>query len=70
MPKQKPHKGLLKRIRVTASGKVKAQRAFSGHLNSHMTGKKLRQLRLKRLLKSGDIKRVSAMLCRRLRPGG
>ena len=32
MPKQKPHKGLLKRVRITKSGKIKMHRAFGRHL--------------------------------------
>ena len=31
MSKLKPNKGLLKRIRITANGKVKVRRAFGGH---------------------------------------
>jgi len=66
MPKQKPHKGLLKRVRVTAKGRVKSKRAFSSHLNSHKSGKRMRQLRLKRLLKATDIRRAAKMLHRSL----
>lgn len=62
----KPNKGLLKRVKITARGKVKWRKPCKGHLNSHMSGKKLRQLNSKALAKRGDIKRLSAMLGRPL----
>lgn len=68
MGKLKSHKGLLKRIRITGTGKVKFKRAFSSHLNSHMTGDKIRKLKQKRCAKRGDIGRLEAMLHRRLTP--
>ena len=42
---QKTHKGILKRCRVTASGKVKFKRSFTGHLMSSKTGNRKRHLR-------------------------
>jgi len=45
MPKQKTHKGLAKRVRVSANGKIKRKRAFGGHLMSGKSGKRLRSLR-------------------------
>ena len=46
MPKQKTHKGLKKRVRVTAKGKVKRSRkAFTGHLMSGRSAKHRRRLR-------------------------
>ncbi|PKL49183.1 MAG: 50S ribosomal protein L35 [Planctomycetes bacterium HGW-Planctomycetes-1] len=45
MPKKKTHKGLKKRVKVTASGKVKAHRSFTGHLMSGKSSKRRRQLR-------------------------
>ena len=69
MPKMKSHKGLLKRVKVTANGKVKFKRSFSGHLMSHKTGQKKQQLRHSRCAKSGDIGRLEKMLHRPLTPG-
>ena len=66
MPKLKSHKGLLKRIKVTAKGKVKYRKAFTGHLMSHKSGSKLMQLRNKGLAKAGDIHRLECMLHRPL----
>lgn len=69
MPKLKPHKGLLKRVRVTAKGKVKYHRSGKGHLLSHKPGHKRRDLRGTSLLTGGDIVRVEKMLHRPLTPG-
>lgn len=69
MPKLKSHKGLTKRIKVTASGKVKFKKAFSGHLMSHKSGKKCRHLQLKSLATKSDLGRLSAMLHRPLKRG-
>ncbi len=44
MPKQKTHKGLSKRVKVTASGKVKHKRTGCGHLMSGKTAKRKRRL--------------------------
>jgi len=45
MPKQKPHKGLRKRVKITATGKLVHKRAFGGHLMSGKSGKRRRNLR-------------------------
>jgi len=45
MPKQKTHKGMKKRFKITATGKAVHRRAFRGHIMSHKGGKKVRQLR-------------------------
>jgi large subunit ribosomal protein L35 len=67
MPKNKKHKGLLKRIRVSATGKVKHRSANHKHLSSHKSGKRLRQLRKDRYLADADVKRYEKLLFRRLR---
>lgn len=66
MPKLKSHKGLLKRIRITGTGKVKFKKAFTGHLRSHKSGSTLMKLRSKALAKAGDIRRLEGMLHRPL----
>lgn len=66
MHKQKPNKGLGKRVRVTAKGKVKFRKAFNGHLRSHKTGKKIRQLRRKGLASAPDIPRLRKLLGQRV----
>ncbi len=45
MPKQKTHKGLSKRVKLTASGKLKHRTNFTGHLMSSKNGKRRRALR-------------------------
>jgi large subunit ribosomal protein L35 len=45
MPKQKTHKGLAKRFKVTANGKVKYKKSFAGHLMSGKSGSRKRHLR-------------------------
>ena len=44
MPKQKTHKGLAKRVKITASGRVKRQRAGGGHLMSGKSAKRQRRV--------------------------
>jgi len=44
MPKQKTHKGLSKRIKITASGKVKHRRAGGSHLMSGKRAKRRRRI--------------------------
>ena len=51
MPKLKTHKGIKKRFKVSATGKVSHKRCGSSHLNSHKSGKKVRRLRKKSFLK-------------------
>jgi large subunit ribosomal protein L35 len=45
MPKQKTHKGLVKRLKVSAGGKVMRKKAGKGHLMSGKSGGRKRSLR-------------------------
>ena len=45
MPKHKTHKGLKKRFRLTAGGKLKHRAAGTSHLASRKTQKRKRNLR-------------------------
>jgi large subunit ribosomal protein L35 len=45
MPKQKTHKGVKKRFRVTAKGKVKHRQSGTSHLAARKTHKRKRLLR-------------------------
>ena len=45
MPKLKTHKGMKKRFKVSATGKVSHKRCGSSHLMSHKNGKRIRRLR-------------------------
>ncbi len=58
MPKMKTHKGTKKRVRVTASGKIKHRRSNTGHLMSGKSGKRRRSLRQRGVLKSSFAKRM------------
>ena len=67
MSKNKPHKGIMKRVRVSKTGKVRHRSAYHKHLSSHKSGKRLRQLRQDPYLTSGEAKRFEKLLFRRLR---
>ena len=45
MPKQKTHKGIKKRFRLTASGKAKHRHSGTSHLAYRLTKKQRRNLR-------------------------
>ncbi|MCG3125500.1 MAG: 50S ribosomal protein L35 [Phycisphaerae bacterium] len=45
MPKLKPHKGLRKRVRVSANGKISYRRSHTGHLMSNKSGRRKQRLR-------------------------
>ena len=45
MPKQKTHKGVKKRFRTTATGKVKHRQAGTSHLAARKSHKRKRMLR-------------------------
>lgn len=62
MPKQKVHKGLKKRVKITASGKVKRRKAFSGHLMSSKNAKRRRRLSEPTLLSKSFTKTAKIML--------
>jgi len=66
MPKNKPNKGLLKRIRITKTGRVKSKPAFGRHLRSHKSGDLLRSYRRAKFAHSADVKRAAGMLHRRI----
>jgi large subunit ribosomal protein L35 len=51
MPKLKTHKGMKKRFKISATGKVSHKRCGSSHLNSHKSGKRVRRLRKPSTLK-------------------
>jgi large subunit ribosomal protein L35 len=67
MPKNKQHKGLKKRIRISKTGKVRHASCYHKHLRSGKGGKRLRQLRQDRFMANPDAKRLEKLLFRRLR---
>ena len=59
MPKMKTHKGMKKRFKISANGKVLHKRAGSSHLMSHKSGKQVRRLRKKAALTvTAEAKRI------------
>ncbi|MFO8007230.1 MAG: 50S ribosomal protein L35 [Candidatus Brocadiia bacterium] len=50
----KTHKGIQKRMKRTASGKVLRGRNYSRHLRSHKSAKRKRELRKWKELADGD----------------
>jgi len=67
MPKNKVHKGLLKRVKVSKTGKVKYKTCGSSHLRSHKSPNTLLRLRKRKSAPSAEAKRMSKLLHRRLR---
>lgn len=67
MAGNKSHKGTLKRIRLTRTGKVRHKTAGTGHLKSRKSPKRLRQLRRDKYVSASDAKRMSDLLHTRLR---
>ena len=65
MPKQKTHKGMQKRFKLTASGKAKHRKAFRGHRLSHKGAKRVRQLRQDAVMTGNQ----AVMIVNALRPG-
>lgn len=47
MSKFKPHKGLRKRVTISANGKVRRRKSFAGHLMSGKSGRRCQRLRRK-----------------------
>ncbi|MHC4065462.1 MAG: 50S ribosomal protein L35 [Planctomycetota bacterium] len=56
MPKMKTHKGVKRRVKITARGKVRHKRSFASHLMSGKSGKRVRRARRPNFL-SGPIAR-------------
>jgi len=63
MPKQKTHKGLAKRVKVTANGKVKHRHAGSGHLMSSKNAKRRRRLSQPTVACTAIVDTMKAKLC-------
>ena len=60
--KHKTHKGLAKRVRVTARGKVKRKASFGGHLMSGKSGKRRRRVSGLIVMKKSDANRTKRAL--------
>ena len=62
MPKMKTHKGIKRRIRLTATGKLRFKRSFASHLMSGKSGKRARQARRPSFLSGSVAKKISEAL--------
>ena len=66
MPKMKTHKGMKKRFKISATGKVSHKRCGSSHLNSHKSGKRIRRLRKSTQIKNtAEARRIRFALLRK-----
>jgi len=62
MPKQKTHKGLSKRIKITATGKVRHKRTGGGHLMSGKNAKRRRRVSSSSIMKGAAAKTIKIEL--------
>lgn len=62
MPKIKSHRAARKRMRLTASGKVKTGSAFTSHLLTNRSAKRKRKLRRGGILSAADSKKVRQLI--------
>jgi large subunit ribosomal protein L35 len=62
MPKMKVHKGLKKRVKATAHGKVRYSKSFAGHLMSAKSGDRKRRLRRPGLLTGAVAAKIKKMI--------
>lgn len=62
MPKMKTHRGAAKRLKKTASGKLKRGHAYHSHILTKKSPKRKRNLRQSALVSKGDEKRMTRLL--------
>lgn len=62
MPKLKTHKGLAKRVRLTATGKAKRGHSHARHILTKKTSKRKRNLDIDTLVAEADMVRIISML--------
>lgn len=62
MPKIKTRRGAAKRFKLTATGKIKREHAFLGHILTKKTRKRKRQLRQTGYVADADAPRIKKML--------
>ncbi len=63
MPKQKTHKGIKKRFKISANGKVLHRSAGTSHLAARMSQKRKRKLRGTTVLDGAEAVRIKKSLC-------
>ena len=62
MPKLKTHRGMAKRVKLTAHGRVKRARAFHSHLLSSKSPKRKRNLSKGTLVHSTQEKTIKSLV--------
>ena len=62
MPKMKSNRAAKKRFKVTASGKIKREKAYKSHILTKKSPKRKRNLREATLVSKGDSGRVKRMV--------
>lgn len=62
MPKIKTHKGILKRVKKTGTGKVKRTKAFRSHILTKKSAKRKRGLRQPAFVHESMEKKYSRLL--------
>lgn len=62
MPKMKTKGSAKKRFKLTASGKIKREKAYKSHILTKKTRKTKRNLRQSTLVSTADMTRVQKML--------
>jgi len=62
MPKMKTHKGIAKRVKKTANGKLKRSKAFHSHILTKKSGNKKRSLRQSDLIDKTYEKKYKQLL--------
>ncbi len=56
--KHKTHKGMRKRVTVSAGNKIRYKKSFAGHLMSGKSGRRKQRLRRASLVKGGFVDNV------------
>jgi large subunit ribosomal protein L35 len=62
MPKQKTNSGAKKRFKLTASGKIRRQKAYRSHILTKKSPKRKRTLRTDTQVDRADTNRVKRLL--------
>lgn len=62
MPKIKSNRSAMKRFHITATGRIKRQRAFVRHLLTKKARKRKRNLRQAALVSPADARRIKRLL--------
>jgi large subunit ribosomal protein L35 len=62
MPKLKTHKGMAKRIKVSATGKLMHRRAYRNHMLAHKSASAKREYVKEFNISAGDMANVKVML--------